>query len=56
MNEPKLCNQSQFYGFIFHIGDLFAPVEKEVETIDVEYIDLSEIKTPKLLENASPKD
>jgi hypothetical protein len=55
MNEPKLCNQSQFYGFYFHVTDLFSPIvegiEREANTVDIEYVEIKDIQTPKLLEN-----
>lgn len=40
MNEPqKLCNQPNYYGFTFHVSDLFASanVYPNPETIDITY-------------------
>ncbi len=62
MNSPKLCNQSQFYGFAFHVTDLFSAkvsdiesklekVEYERNTVDIEYVEIKDIQTPLLIEN-----
>lgn len=51
MNEPTFCNQSQFYGFYFCVSDLFPVEQKEVETVDIEYVEIKDIHSPLLIES-----
>lgn len=60
-NSPQICNNSQFYGFAiaipYHVYDAYAEgLEREANTEDIEFIEIKDIQTPKLLENATQKD